>query len=156
MHSKCRSWNSGLLPEPCCPFPSSLPFIHLQDHAQFNGNRRRYRRMHPHHNGSLALFGVPPEQYWEYDINKFDDEPPAFCYSFASNFQALKYFRVDEEKKTPREILSGAKNALAQKLPLMFWFHCLRIHPERGKWKNSLPKAERENTWRTCRLRGRL
>ncbi len=72
--------------------------------------------------GSLALFGMPPEQFWQYDITKFDDEPPAFCYSFASNFQALKYFRIDAEGLSNAQILRDAKSALSQKLPLMFGF----------------------------------
>ena len=33
--------------------------------------------------GALALFGVPPEEYWPYDIKTFDNIPPAFCYAFA-------------------------------------------------------------------------
>jgi hypothetical protein len=36
--------------------------------------------------GAMRLFGVPPEEYWEYDISQFDKEPPAFCYAFASNY----------------------------------------------------------------------
>jgi C1A family cysteine protease len=40
--------------------------------------------------GALTLFGVPPEEYWPYDVDKFNREPPAFCYSFAKNYQAIK------------------------------------------------------------------
>ena len=29
--------------------------------------------------GAITLFGVPPEEYWPYDIEKFDKEPPAFA-----------------------------------------------------------------------------
>lgn len=36
--------------------------------------------------GALVLFGVPPEEYWPYNIADFELEPPAFCYSFAQNF----------------------------------------------------------------------
>ena len=36
--------------------------------------------------GAITLFGVPPEECWPYDVEKFDREPPAFCYSFAKNY----------------------------------------------------------------------
>jgi C1A family cysteine protease len=36
--------------------------------------------------GALTLFGVPPEEYWPYDVEKYVREPPAFCYSFAKNY----------------------------------------------------------------------
>lgn len=72
--------------------------------------------------GSLALFGAPPEKYWKYDINKFEDEPPPFCYSFAQNYQALKYFRLDEQGKSESEILSNIKETLSSGIPAMFGF----------------------------------
>jgi len=72
--------------------------------------------------GSLALFGSPPEKYYDYDISRFDDEPPAFCYSFASGFQAISYFRLDCEKSGNAEILSSIKETLARKYPCMFGF----------------------------------
>src|SRR5574341_1072153 len=31
---------------------------------------------------SMVLFGVPPEEYWPYNIASFDIEPSAFLYSF--------------------------------------------------------------------------
>src|SRR5512136_544862 len=47
--------------------------------------------------GAMVLFGVPPEEYWPYtdDKDKFDQEPPAFCYAFAQNYQTITYFRHD-------------------------------------------------------------
>ena len=44
---------------------------------------------------ALALFGVPPEEYWPYVVANFDAEPSAFLYSFGSNYQAVKYYRLD-------------------------------------------------------------
>lgn len=100
--------------------------------------------------GSLALFGAPPEKYWNYPLEGkgaspdppdgsppvcnpgIDDEPPAFCYSFASNYQALQYFRLDEKtgredmpKTLPKDknnTLSEIKQTLAAFLPVMFGF----------------------------------
>jgi hypothetical protein len=42
-----------------------------------------------------VLFGVPPEEYWPYVIADLDKEPSAFLYSFAQNYQAIQYYRLD-------------------------------------------------------------
>lgn len=72
--------------------------------------------------GALALFGAPPEEYWPYDIKNFDVEPPAFCYSFAQNYQSIKYVRLDPAGKSKAEILAQIKTNLAASLPSMFGF----------------------------------
>ena len=74
--------------------------------------------------GSMVLFGVPPEEYWPYtdDEKKFDQEPPAFCYAFAQNYQAIKYFRHDPPGTKPEEVLRGIKTYLAKGHPAMFGF----------------------------------
>ncbi|MFA4983678.1 MAG: hypothetical protein WC588_05710, partial [Candidatus Micrarchaeia archaeon] len=98
--------------------------------------------------GSLALFGAPPEKYWSYGED-IDRAPPAFCYSFAQNYQAINYFRLDEKTvgipstnstvrgrnvanlasvgvaklaKDKSEVLNEIKSTLAQSLPVMFGF----------------------------------
>ncbi|MFZ2169360.1 MAG: hypothetical protein WAW61_06940 [Methylococcaceae bacterium] len=43
----------------------------------------------------MALFGVPPEKYWPYNIADFDVEPSAFLYAFAQSYQAINYYRLD-------------------------------------------------------------
>jgi hypothetical protein len=45
----------------------------------------------------MALFGMPPEEYWPYDEAIFDEEPPAFCYTYAQNYQSLQYYRNGPE-----------------------------------------------------------
>jgi C1A family cysteine protease len=72
--------------------------------------------------GALALFGTPPEKYLSYDVERFDSEPPAFCYSFAQNYKALKYFRLDEQGKTEKETLDSIKQTISQQIPAMFGF----------------------------------
>jgi C1A family cysteine protease len=74
--------------------------------------------------GAMVLFGVPPEDYWPYsdDGKKFDQEPPAFCYAFAQNYQTIKYFRHDPPKKNPEEILIRVKTYLSKGHPAMFGF----------------------------------
>lgn len=90
----------------------------------------------------VALFGSPPEKYWQYDISKFDDEPPAFCYSFASNFQALKYFRLDYAKMSEKEILASIKETLTRKLPCMFGFSVYESINNSANGKIPFPKPK--------------
>jgi C1A family cysteine protease len=74
--------------------------------------------------GATVLFGVPPETYWPYsdEGNKFDQEPPAFCYAFAQNYQTLKYFRHDPPESKSEAILSELKTYLTSGHPIMFGF----------------------------------
>jgi C1A family cysteine protease len=74
--------------------------------------------------GAMVLFGVPPEEYWPYTDSQdgFDREPPAFCYAFAQNYQAIKYYRHDPPGSKPAEVLERVKGALAAGHPSMFGF----------------------------------
>ncbi|MCX7193324.1 MAG: cysteine protease [Proteobacteria bacterium] len=71
---------------------------------------------------ALVLFGVPPEEYWPYDVSQFDTEPSAFLYSFGQNYQALKYYRLDPTGTTNVALLKTIKTNLASGLPSMFGF----------------------------------
>lgn len=72
--------------------------------------------------GALALFGVPPERYWPYVTPDFDREPPAFCYAFAQNYQAITYFRLDATGLAPDRVLERIKLYLVGHVPSMFGF----------------------------------
>jgi len=72
--------------------------------------------------GSLVLFGVPPEEYWPYNVADFDKEPSAFCYAFAQKFQAITYYRLDPMGTTQNALLDRIKANLAGGLPSMFGF----------------------------------
>ena len=72
--------------------------------------------------GALALFGVPPEEYWPYVVTDFDKEPSAFCYAFAQNYQAISYYRLDPAGTTKILLLDRIKTYLAAGLPSMFGF----------------------------------
>lgn len=72
--------------------------------------------------GALVLFGVPPEEYWPYDIANFEDEPPAFDYAFAQDYQALTYYRLDPPGTSTSDLLNRIKKELAAGLPSMFGF----------------------------------
>ena len=58
---------------------------------------------------ALVLFGCPPENYWEYDVTKYDDEPPAFTYSFAKEFQTLNYIHLDKPPIQSSDLLYKVK-----------------------------------------------
>ena len=72
--------------------------------------------------GALVLFGMPPEEYWPYDTERFDDEPDAFCYAFAQNYRCISYFRHDPGGAAPAETLSSVKKYLAAGIPSVFGF----------------------------------
>jgi C1A family cysteine protease len=72
--------------------------------------------------GALVLFGVPPEEYWPYDVEAFEQEPPAFCYAFAQNFKAINYYRLDHPGITRSALLRRIKVNLLAGLPSMFGF----------------------------------
>ncbi len=71
---------------------------------------------------AMALFGVPPEEYWPYREDKFDEEPTPFCYSFGQSYQALKYFRLNPLGTTEDILLFRIKTALAAGFPCAFGF----------------------------------
>ena len=83
--------------------------------------------------GALVHFGVPPEEYWPYRTEDFDREPPAFCYAFAQNYQAIQYYRLDPPGTSPADLLSGIKTKLAAGLPSMFGFSVYSSIDQAGK-----------------------
>ena len=72
--------------------------------------------------GAMALFGVPPEEYWKYNVADYEKEPPAFCYAFAQNYQAVKYYRLDTPGLSRPTLLGNIKKNLVAGLPSMFGF----------------------------------
>jgi C1A family cysteine protease len=83
--------------------------------------------------GGLVLFGVPPEEYWPYVVADFDNDPPAFCYAFAQNYQAINYYRLDPPGTAKDELLSSIKTNLAAGLPSMFGFTVYTSISQAGK-----------------------
>jgi len=71
---------------------------------------------------AMVLFGIPPEEYWPYDVTTYDVEPSAFYYSFAQNYRSIEYYRLDPPGASPDELLSRIKTNIAAKLPSMFGF----------------------------------
>lgn len=90
-----------------------------RDFLHWTGDRGAFLRSTM---GTLALFGAPPEEYWPYAIAAFDQEPPAFCYAFAQNYQAINYFRLDPVGTPQAIVLQRIKTNLTAFLPSIFGF----------------------------------
>ena len=73
---------------------------------------------------ALVLTGVAPEKYWPYIESKVNDEPPAFVYAVADNYEALKYFCHDPigANVSKSQLVQSLKNYLAHQIPFMFGF----------------------------------
>jgi C1A family cysteine protease len=71
---------------------------------------------------AMVAFGVCPEKYWPYNVSKWNDEPSAFCYSLAQDYQAIQYFRHDMPGVQPADVLLGIKKYLNAGVPTMFGF----------------------------------
>ncbi|OOG40019.1 hypothetical protein B0B52_14900 [Polaromonas sp. A23] len=71
---------------------------------------------------AVAAFGMPPEQYWPYMIEQFEEEPTAFLYASASNYQALKYTRLDPPAVDGKGTLAALKRTLSSGFSSVFGF----------------------------------
>lgn len=84
---------------------------------------------------AMAMFGIALEKYWPYDVKRFEEEPGAFVYAIAQNFQALTYYRLDPIGTDSQTLLKSVKTHLQAGLPSMFGFTCYSsLHSgEKGK-----------------------
>lgn len=71
---------------------------------------------------AAAMFGIPPESYFPYDIDRFEEEPSAFLYSFADDFRALNYTRLDRHGLSPTSLLDDIRNVLFSGYCIVFGF----------------------------------
>lgn len=83
--------------------------------------------------GALVLFGAPPEEYWPYKITDFEKEPTAFCYAFAQNYQAIKYYRHDPSGTKTDVLLDRIKKYLSAGQLSMFGFTVYNSIEQAGK-----------------------
>lgn len=88
---------------------------------------------------AMVLFGVPPEKYWPYVVSRFNDEPSSFCYSYAQNYQAVKYYRLDSPGTSPAKALAAIRKSLAAELACMFGFSVYSSMPPMGDGKGEIP-----------------
>ncbi|TQV81020.1 C1 family peptidase [Exilibacterium tricleocarpae] len=72
---------------------------------------------------AMKIFGAPPERWWPYDTENFDDEPDAFIYTMAQNFQSIDYLRLDAPGVNGgEETLKNVKCCIADGFPAAFGF----------------------------------
>ena len=101
---------------------------------------------------AMVLFGTPPEDYYPYRVEDFDVEPPAFCYSFAQNYQALDYYRLDRPGVSPKDLLKDVKRHLAAGLPSMFGFTVYRSIDQAQQSEGRSPsRSRRRGSWGAMR-----
>lgn len=71
---------------------------------------------------ALVLFGMPPEEWWPYEIETFDNQPDAFLYAYASNYKAIQYLRLDPPGTAAKNVLVALKAAMSKGYVIMFGF----------------------------------
>jgi C1A family cysteine protease len=91
---------------------------------------------------AMVVFGVPPEQYWSYDISRYDEEPTAFLYSFAQSYKSLKYYRLDSLDLSTADLLIRVRQHLAAGHPSMFGFTVYNFGNEDGEFEYPTPTAK--------------
>lgn len=64
--------------------------------------------------GALVVYGAPPEEYYPYDISRFDDTPDVLNAGFAQSFQVTKYFRLDKGIPSNENLTARMKEYLAK------------------------------------------
>ena len=95
---------------------------------------------------ALVLFGVPPEKYWPYDVARFNDDPSSFCFSFAQNYKAIEYYRLDPPGTETRKLLPRIKETLSAQLPVMFGFSVYSSMPPLDDGKGEIPYPDSGDT----------
>jgi C1A family cysteine protease len=92
---------------------------------------------------AMALFGAPAERYYPYDVSKFDNEPTAYHYALAQNYQSLSYYRLDSVKLDKKELLVRLKCFLSAGLPFMFGFSVYNFGNAEGEFPYPKPGDRR-------------
>ena len=89
--------------------------------------------------GAMVLFGVPPEEYMPYVPDRYEDEPSAFLYSFAREFETIRYYRLDPSGISRDALLKRIKLFIDNKLPSMFGFSVYNSISQAGNNKGEIP-----------------
>ena len=58
---------------------------------------------------ALTRFGVPPEEFWPYDLKNLKKEPEAFCYAYARDYRAASYLRLDRPEMDKEALIAQIK-----------------------------------------------
>ena len=80
------------------------------------------RSTHARRLKAIVRFGVPPAEYCPYDIDRFDEEPDPFLYSFNEETKSSLYFRLDGKNSNGHQWLSRLKAFVAAGFPSILGF----------------------------------
>ncbi len=69
---------------------------------------------------SLVLLGAPPETYWNYNITRYDDDPPWYVVAMADNYEGTRYIRLDPNGASPDKVLDNIRLCICSRLPVIF------------------------------------
>jgi C1A family cysteine protease len=71
---------------------------------------------------AMQCFGIPPEEFWPYEVDKVDREPDAFLYSFTGEYRAIRYVRLDMRNASGKQTLDMVRAFVAAGFPVAFGF----------------------------------
>ncbi len=91
---------------------------------------------------AMVMLGVPPEDNWPYDVARFDDEPPSFCYALGQAYKALRYYRLDPPGTGLKALVPAITRSLAAGLPCMFGFTVYTSFPRVGDGQVDVPMPQ--------------
>jgi C1A family cysteine protease len=70
----------------------------------------------------IVRFGIPPAEYCPFNIERYDDEPEPFLFSFAEACRSLLYIRLDSRNAAGSDSLEVMKSFLCAGFPIVFGF----------------------------------
>jgi C1A family cysteine protease len=71
---------------------------------------------------ALVRFGLPPEEHWPYGVERLDETPSPFLFSFAGEYAHLLYVRLDRGPAAQGQTLASVQAFLAAGFPVSFGF----------------------------------
>lgn len=84
---------------------------------------------------ALRHYGVPVEEQWPYDIDRFDEEPSPLAFRLAQPMSHLKYFRLDVPGQDFLVTWYTLKSFLAAGFPVAFGFSVSTLFSMMSKYQ---------------------
>ncbi len=69
---------------------------------------------------AMIRFGLPPERYWPYNEQQWEQIPDAFLFGFGEHLAACHYVRLDGHGDAPSKTLQRVKGFLASGFGIVF------------------------------------
>ena len=86
---------------------------------------------------ALHLFGAPPEKFWPYKIDQFDEDPPAFAFAYGQSLQAISYYRIDIGGRARIQCLDMIKRFVTYYRPVVLGF---RVYTSNAQGEFPMPE----------------